>query len=102
MSQQQILAAMRTWEGEINWAHIVQQRMYAEIESKRAEGTKSLELFSAFYISVCCEVLPPPAMFLGGPSSPRLTPSPLSSPEATPPSVAENRWLRERVQVYGR
>ena len=91
MTQRSIVDAMRTWDGKkINWAHVVQQRMYEEIESKRLEGTKSMELYSAFYISVYCEELPPPAVFFGGPSSPRLTPSPLSSPEKSPPTVAEN------------
>ena len=100
MSQQQVLAAMRTWEGEkINWAYAVQQGVCAEIESKMVEGARSLEMFSAFYISVCCEIPPSSILPEAEPSSPELTPSPLTSPDATPPSVAENRRLRERIQA---
>ena len=100
MNPRSIVAAMRTWNGEkMNWARAVQQGMYEEIESKRLEGTKSMELYSAFYITVCCEKLPPPAMFLGGPSSPGLTSSPSSSPERLSLEDAENERLKEQIKA---
>lgn len=100
MNPRSIVAAMRTWNGEkMNWARAVQQGMYEEIESKRTEGAKTLELYSAFYLSVCCEELPPPAVFLGGPSSPGLTSSPSSSSESLAPVDAENERLKEQVRA---
>lgn len=76
----------------------VQQKLIEEIELKRSNSTKPMELYYAFYISIYCEELPPPATFLGGPSSPRLTPSALSSLEKPEYEAAENRKLRIKVQ----
>ena len=99
MTQKMIVAAMMTWDGKkVHWAQAVQQKMLEEIAAKCSVETKKIELYSAFYISVLCEQLPPPAVFLGGPSSPRLTPSPLSSPEKPVEDDAENRKLKIRVQ----
>lgn len=71
-----IVAAMKTADGEkVNWARIVQQGMFEEIEAKRAEKMKALELYSACYISLLCEELPTPAVIPRGPSSSRLTAS---------------------------
>lgn len=95
MSQKMIVAAMMTWDGKkVNWARTVQQMLLEEIGAKRTLETKTVELYSAFYISVLCEELPPPAVFMGGPSSPGLTPSPLSSPEKPDQEAVENHRLR--------
>lgn len=91
------MVVMKTLDGErVNWASIMQERMLEEIEAKRK--TKMMELYSTFYISVLCEELPPPTVFLGGPSSPQSSPSPSSNSEKPDQEVVVNRRLRLRVQ----
>lgn len=100
MTQKMISAAMVTWHGQqVNWAQVVQQQMLEEIAEKRGDNTKAMELYSTLYISVLCEEMPSPAVFMGGPSSPRSSPSPSPSPSPEKPSLlaVENQHLREQL-----
>lgn len=57
-----------------------------------------MELFSAFYISVCCEELPRHATATDIASSSQLTPIPSTSPEKSEQVENENRKLRARLE----
>lgn len=99
IDQRIVMAAMKTLDGEkVNWGRIMQQRMIEEMEAKKVEEAQSVELFAAFYISVLCEEPPTPAAHFAEPSSPRSTPSPLSSPEKSNLEFMENRRLQLRVR----
>jgi hypothetical protein len=77
-----ITAAVNVWQGQkMNWAQIVQHNMDSELSIKLKAKPAVVELFSAFYITELCRELPAPAFEVGGPSTLRETPSPLSSPE---------------------
>ena len=93
MTQKIVAAVVSTWEGNrVNWAQIVQHKMRAELATRLVGEPKTVELFSAFYITTLCEELPSPAHTYG-PSSSRQTPSPLSSPEKTNELEEENQRL---------
>lgn len=95
-----IVAALNTWEGRpINSAKIVQQNIGAELVSKLAGRPTTVELFSAFYISELCQELPAPTFMVGGPSSSRQTPSPLSSPKKKEDDKAEIQRLTSRLRI---
>ena len=56
MEQKYIVAAIRTWEGqEVNWARVVEYRLNEEIQTRKAQSTPVISLFSAFYISCLWE-----------------------------------------------
>lgn len=56
MDQKYIVAAICTWEGqEVKWAKVVQYRINEEIQTRKAQSTLVIYLFSVFYISCLCE-----------------------------------------------
>lgn len=94
-----VVAAMKILDGErINWAQLMLQRMFENIEAKRGRETQTIELFAAFYISVLCEEPPIPSTYHARPSSLGSTPSSLFSLEKSNQKVAKNRRLRLHVQ----
>lgn len=99
MTQKIIVAALHTWERtKVNWSQVVQQKSIEEIAVRKVGNPKMMELFSAFYISTCCEELPRPATATEIASSSRLTQSPSSSPEKSEQVKSENRKLRVRLE----
>ena len=100
MAQKTIVAAMLTWEGKkINWAQIVQQKMGDKIRMRQLGKPKTLELYSAFYITIYCQELPPLAKVAATPSTSTSTQSPLSSLEKLEGLYAKNYRLKARLQV---
>ena len=100
MTQKMIVAAMRAWNGQkVNWTQIMQQKMLEEIAEKRVMKTKMMELYSTSYISVLCEELPPPSMFVGGPSSLSITSSPSPSLKKPSEEAMENQRLKTQLQA---
>lgn len=63
-------------------------------------GSKNWELLSAFYISFCCQALPPQANVTDTPSSSTPNQSPLSSPGGAGGILEENYRLRLEVNQY--
>lgn len=75
--------------------------MRSELERVRRGVPRPVELYSAFYISVCCQKLPPPANMDASTTS-----SPTSSPETSPKGakkseslVTENQQLKLQLKA---
>ena len=100
MEQKFVVAAIQTWEGKkINWAFIVQKQMQAEIRRLRIGSPRSLELCSAFYISLLCAKMPSPVTQKDRPSTSHHV-SPLSSPEGSEELQEDNHQLRLQLRRY--
>lgn len=99
LAQQVVVAAMHTWNGKrVNWAQIVHQKTVEEVQRYREGEPKPKEVYSAFYISIYCQTLPPRVIPSGSPTSSVPTPSPLSSPEKVREEVAGLRRQLEQCQ----
>ena len=97
MTQKIIMAAVYTWEGkQINWARVVQEKMGEEIRIRHQGPPRTLELFSAFYITVLCKA-PPTLKEVCTPSTSTPSPSPSTSPGEMEGLREENQSLRAKV-----
>ena len=98
MAQRHVVAATQTWEGRrTNWAKIVQQEMRAELVKVRRGVPRPVDLYSVFYISVCCQELPRPVTPTSSPTT-----STGTSPESGKKSkslVAENWRLKLQLDA---
>ena len=96
LAQQVVVAAMHTWNGKrVNWAQIVYQKTVEEVQRYREGEPKPREVYSAFYISIYCQTLPPRVIPSGSPTSSVPTPSPLSSLEKI---IEEVAGLRRQLE----
>lgn len=94
LDQKFVVAAIQTWEGKkINWALIVQKQMKAEILRLRTGTPRTLELCSAFYISLLCSKMPSLVKKKEQPSTSQHV-SPLSSPGGSEELLEDNQRLR--------
>ena len=56
MEQNYVVAAVRSWDGTlVNWSKLVLTWMSEEIQERKAIGTQTICLYSAYYISWLCE-----------------------------------------------
>ena len=100
MEQKFVVAAIQTWEGKkINWSLIVQKQMKAEILRLRTGPPCSLELCSAFYISLLCTKMPSPVTRKERPSTSHQV-SPLSSTDGSEELREDNHRLRLQLKRY--
>ena len=101
ITQQIIVVAVNTWNGKrVNWARIVQQKTLEEIKRCQEGGPETWELFSAFYISVCSQELPQPAVVLRTPLSSNPTQSLSSNFGELEELRKANHRLRLQVNRY--
>ena len=99
MAQKYVVAAIQTWEGKrINWSQILQQQMHAEIMRVKVGVPRTLELYSAFYISFFCHDVPAPRPLHEAPSTSRMASPALSSPGDSDELTEENHRLRVQLQ----
>jgi hypothetical protein len=100
MAQKYVVAAVQAWEGRrINWSQIIHQKMHAEVMRLKVGVPRTLELYSAFYISFFCRDVPSIRLREAAPpSTSRVFSPPPSSPEDSEELMEDNQRLRVHLQ----